>query len=85
MENHSTIVLKAVPSAEASIKEALVTLSQAGDYGQVMVSQELELASQIAELQKTDTIVLTLQAELRKRLTTLVQRRDALSRAGNRY
>ena len=76
----STIVL---PTADASIQGALITLSQALDYGQIMVSQELQLAAQIAELQKTDTVVLALQGELRKRLAILVQRRDALSRCGN--
>ena len=83
MENHSTVVLPTEPQADTTIQGALIVLQQSLDYGQVMVSQEMQLAAQISELQRTDTVVLALQGELRKRLAILVQRRDALARCNN--
>lgn len=81
-DNSITIVQ---PEAASVISSALATLTGATDYANTMISEELQLAAQIAELKKTETVLQAMIAEIVRKRTDLERRQSAIaaSRSGN--
>lgn len=73
------------PEASSVIAGALATLTGATQYQNVMVSEELSLAAQIAELKKTETVLQAMVAEIIRKRQDLERRQSALTaaRSGN--
>jgi len=81
-DNSITIVQ---PEAASVISSALATLTGATDYANTMISEELQLAAQIAELKKTETVLQAMIAEIVRKRTDLERRQSAIAaaRSGN--
>ena len=81
-DNNITIVQ---PEAAAIIGSALATLTGATQYANTMISEELQLAAQIAELKKTETVLQAMLAEINRKRTDMERRSSAIaaSRSGN--
>lgn len=77
-DNSITIVQ---PEAASVISSALATLTGATDYANTMISEELQLAAQIAELKKTETVLQAMIAEIVRKRTDLERRQSAISAA----
>lgn len=73
--------------AATVIGNALTVLGGTLNYATAMVTEELQLAAQIAELKKTETVCSAMVQELASRRGTLERRQTALinSRFGSRY
>jgi hypothetical protein len=83
-DNSITIVQ---PEAASVIGSALATLTGATQYANTMISEELQLAAQIAELKKTETVLQAMVAEIVRKRTELERRQSAISnaRSGNNH
>lgn len=81
-DNSITIVQ---PEAASIIDSALATLTGATEYANTMISEELQLAAQIAELHKTETVLQALLAEINRKRKDMERRQTALAaaRSGN--
>lgn len=77
-DNSITIVQ---PEAASVISSALATLTGATQYANTMISEELQLAAQIAELKKTETVLQAMIAEIVRKRTDLERRQSAISAA----
>lgn len=77
-DNSITIVQ---PEAASVISSALATLTGATQYANTMISEELQLAAQIAELKKTETVLQAMVAEIVRKRTDLERRQSAISAA----
>ena len=77
-DNNITIVQ---PEAASVIGSALATLTGATQYANTMISEELQLAAQIAELKKTETVLQAMIAEIVRKRTDLERRQSAISAA----
>lgn len=77
-DNSITVVQ---PEAASVIGSALATLTGATQYANTMISEELQLAAQIAELKKTETVLQAMVAEINRKRTELERRQNAISAA----
>jgi FtsZ-binding cell division protein ZapB len=68
------------PEAAVAVSSALATLSQVAAYTQVMISEELNLAMQIAELKRTETVLQATIAEISRKRQELEYRQQRLRR-----
>jgi hypothetical protein len=80
---NSTDIVVGSPEAATVINSALTTLGNVSGYQGVLVSEELQLSAQIAELQKTQTVLLALVAEVTRKRELLERRQVALQSAAN--
>lgn len=81
--NNNIVIVQ--PEAASVIAGALSTLTGATEYQNTMISEELQLAAQIAELKKTETVLQAMVAELLRKRQELERRQSALTaaRSGN--
>ncbi len=84
---HETRIVVRDSDAATVIGDALTVLGTTLTYATTMVTEELQLAAQIAELKKTETVCAAMVQELANRRGALERRQTALvnSRFGNRY
>jgi hypothetical protein len=75
-DNSITIVQ---PEAAPVIASALATLTGAHEYAASMISEEFQLAAQIAELKKTETVLQAMNAEFTRKRMDFERRQAALS------
>jgi len=87
METPDNNIVIVQPEAASVITGALATLTGAAQYQNTMISEELHLAAQIAELKKTETVLNAMLAEIARKRQELERRQSALAgaRAGNGY
>jgi hypothetical protein len=78
---NSTNIVVGSPEAAVVINDALTTLGNVSGYQGTLISEELQLAAQIAELKKTQTVLEALVSEINRKRETLERRQTALSRA----
>ena len=81
MDNPSNQIVVGSPEAAVVINAALTTLGNVSGYQSTLISEELALAAQIAELKKTQTVLEALVTEISRKRETLERRQTALSRA----
>ena len=80
-----TSIIVTQPEAATVIASALATLTGVTDYSSTMISEELQLAAQIAELKKTETVLQAFVAEISRKRIELERRQAALTAARNGY
>ena len=83
MKKDSTITI-VQPLAAPVIASALGTLEMASHYAKTMISEELQLAAQIAELKKSETVLQAALLEINRERAILERRFGAVmgSRSG---
>jgi hypothetical protein len=79
-ENSTNIVVSS-PEAAVIINDALTTLNNVSGYQGTLMSEELALAAQMAELRKTKTVLEALVTEISRNLMNLERRQAALNQA----
>jgi hypothetical protein len=80
MKADNTITI-AQPQAAPVIATALATLDMASHYAKTMISEELQLAAQIAELKKTETVLQAMLSEMTRERTGMERRQGAVTAA----
>jgi hypothetical protein len=81
MDNPSNSIVVSSPEAATVISDALTTLGNVSGYQGTLISEELQLAAQMAELKKTKTVLEALVTEISRKLETLERRQVALNQA----
>jgi hypothetical protein len=79
-ENSTNLVVGS-PEAAVVINAALTTLGNVSGYQGTLISEELQLAAQMAELKKTKTVLEALVTEISRNLMNLERRQAALNQA----
>lgn len=83
MENQDNKLVIVQPDAANVIASSLATLTGVTDYTSVMISEELKLAAQIAELKKTETVLQAVLAEFTRKRENLERRQRAIQATHN--